>query len=665
MAKTKQKDNFQEVIPQNKGSMPEFKTKRSGKSFFAIISHYIKRHPMIGVFLVILTLASSITSVLSPKIIENIMTVLTAPTGLNKDWPGLENGWENANISSIQEALNSIHNARNTLLVTVKGEPGSYFFTTGLFGLDLRWQDWIYVQLGLFGSLAIFTFASNFLAGIMGKNIEIELRNKALEKLVKQDMSYYSDKKIGEILTKIVSDTQIIGDQAQQVPVTMMSAAFTFFGALIMMFTINVYLTVVVIVTMAIIVTSIFSTFGVVKKAALKTRDSITNINGDVTDRIATVRLIKASGTENYETERFKEIHKDYFKKSSSLIKLQSTVITVLVAGVSSIQMIIVIAAAIKWHNEPGTLSIVLTAFISSVGTMVGPIMQVARLQAGLIMASTSAVRIEEILGAKSRIDPHYDPSEGIHIENIDKDIIFKDVEFRYPEKPEKVIIPKFSFTFEHGKSYAFVGETGAGKSTIAKLLLRFYDPYKGNVLINEKYDLKEVNLASYLDKVGYVEQEPQILFGDVLDNIKYGRFDATDEEAIEAAKLAELHDLVMTWPEGYKTILGERGFMLSGGQKQRLVIARMFLKDPQLLILDEATSALDNIVEKEIQAKLDSLMKGRTTVTIAHRLSTIKNVDQIIVLAPEKGIAQVGTFSELKNKDGHFKKLYDAGLMG
>ncbi|AGR40975.1 ABC transporter ATP-binding protein [Spiroplasma taiwanense] len=659
MKKNSEINNLNETINTEKNlknnQEPNFNSKKNkGKTFNGIIFDYLKKHPFLAFFLVFFTLASSFTTILGPKIIENMMSLLMAPGSLPQ---------EGATEETIKQWLAELNKTGNIFLYVdfLEGKP---VFSSSFLGLHLTWQEWIYVQISLFGALAIFTFSSNYLAGLMGKNIEISLRNRALEKLVKQDMSYYSDKKIGEILTKIVSDTQIIGDQAQQVPVTLMSATFTFFGALIMMTTINTNLTLVVVVTMSIIIAIMFLTFGVVKKLLFRTRDSITSINGDVTDRIGTVRLIKASGTESYETKRFKEIHEDYYKKSSSLIKLQSTVITVMVAGVSSIQMVIVIAAALLYNDEPHQLSIVLSSFISSVGTMVGPLMQVARVTAGLAQASTSSTRIDQILVSVPRIDPHYNDNEGIYIDSIDGDIKLEDIEFRYPEKPSKVILPKFSFTFEKGKSYAFVGETGAGKSTIAKLLLRFYDPYEGKVLINGNIDLKDIHLSSYLDKVGYVEQEPQILFGTVIDNIKYGRFDATDEEAQEAAKKAELHDLVMTWPDGYDTILGERGFMLSGGQKQRLVIARMFLKDPQLLILDEATSALDNIVEKEIQVKLDALMGGRTTVTIAHRLSTIKNVDQIIVLARDKGIAQIGTFDDLKSKPGHFKKLYDAGLI-
>ncbi|ARU91388.1 ABC transporter ATP-binding protein [Spiroplasma clarkii] len=272
--------------------------------------------------------------------------------------------------------------------------------------------------------------------------------------------------------------------------------------------------------------------------------------------------------------------------------------------------------------------------------------------------------RLYQIIDSEPRFDAHYYNDAAKIVTSLDQDIILKDIVFKYPEDPSKTVLPAFNFTFKKGKSYAFVGETGSGKSTISKLLLRFYDPTEGQILINGDTNLKDVKLKSYLDLVGYVEQEPQIIFGTVKDNIKYTTPWKTDEEIIAAAKKVNLHDLIMSWPHQYDTILGERGFMLSGGQKQRLVIARMFLKDPQVLILDEATSALDNIVEKEVQAELEKLMVGRTSVSIAHRLSTIKNCDQIIVLAPGQGVVQVGAFDELRNQPGHFKNLYEAGLM-
>ncbi|AHI53688.1 ABC transporter ATP-binding protein/permease [Spiroplasma sabaudiense Ar-1343] len=647
--------NQHEAIISSNQAAEELITKKNKKSFFSLLSDYFKRYWIITILIFVVTLLSSIATVLGPKITERLMGTLMAGQ--------LESAFKSPiNGDTISDFNDFVKNTYSFIGAKIVNDKVVYFSV--LFGMQLTWTGWIYVQLVLFGFIAIFTFISNFLAGLMGKRIEISLRNKALEKLVKQDMSYYSDKKIGEILTKIVSDTQIIGEQAQQVPVTMLSAIFTFFGSLIVMSTINSYLTIVVVITMLIILATIFVSFAIVKKMMFKVRSSITRINGDVTDRINTVRLIKASGTEEYETQRFKDVHEDYYSKSKKLVNMQAIMITIMIAGISSIQVIIVIAAAIKYNNNIATLSVVLTSFISGVGTMIGPLMQMVRVAVGIASASTSSQRIYAIIKSESIMDPHYDPNEGIHIEHIDGDIIFKDVEFAYPEKPEQLILPKFNITFEKGKSYAFVGETGVGKSTISKLLLRFYDPSNGEVLINGNINLKDVQLSSYLDKVGYVEQEPQILFGDVMDNIRYGRFNASDEQVIEAAKKAELHDLVQTWPDGYKTILGERGFMLSGGQKQRLVIARMFLKDPELLILDEATSALDNIVEKEIQGNLEALMKGRTTISIAHRLSTIKNSDKIIVLAKGIGAAQSGTFDELKNKPGHFQQLYKAGLM-
>jgi len=315
------------------------------------------------------------------------------------------------------------------------------------------------------------------------------------------------------------------------------------------------------------------------------------------------------------------------------------------------------------YQNEPLKLITILPAFLSGVSLMAFPIIRISILVSGLAQGSSSSARLNTLLNMKTKIDV-LEKEDKTYIRKLKGDIKFENVVFAYPEKPENIILPKTKFTFEEGKSYAFVGKTGVGKSTISKLLLRFYDPQNGKVTINNGLDLKKVYLPSYLKHVGYVEQDPVILYGSIKDNIKYAFNEASDRQVINAAKKAKLHNIIMTWPEKYDSIIGERGVLLSGGQKQRLVLARMFLKNPSLLILDEATSSLDNIVEAEINNELKSLSKGRTTIIIAHRLSTIKDVDTIVVLKGDDGIVETGTFKELISKDGYFQKLYKAGLM-
>ncbi|AKU79362.1 ABC transporter ATP-binding protein [Spiroplasma turonicum] len=533
----------------------------------------------------------------------------------------------------------------------------------------MSWINLVYISIADVVLYCITSFYYDYVSYIMGRKIEISLRNRCLENLVRQDISYYSDKKIGEILTKVVSDTQTVGDQAVQVPLQIGLSIFEITASSILMFVftwkLGLLTLIIFIVCMVLMALCFFAT----RKKVLRVREVITSINGDVTDRVATVRLIKSAGTENYETKRFIEVHKDYYKKSKAVGLNQALMLTTMWGGVFILKFFSIIGAMLLyglWSTPQEGLTFFKYTFASfqlAEAMMLSPLFQIMNALFGLVYASVASERVNDTINAKSIMNHHY--FDGEIVDHIKGSIVFNDVEFAYPEKPTKIILPKFSFKFEESKSYAFVGETGSGKSTIAKLLLRFYDPTSGSIIINENLNLKDVNLSSYLKNVGYVEQDPQILYGDVFENVMYGTFGASKAEIISACKKAELHDLVMSWPDKYETILGERGFMLSGGQKQRLVIARMFLKNPQLLILDEATSALDNIVEKEIQMKLDSLMKGRTTVTIAHRLSTIKNADEIIVLgANGKGIVQRGTFEELKNKEGHFQKLYNAGLI-
>jgi ATP-binding cassette subfamily B protein len=272
-----------------------------------------------------------------------------------------------------------------------------------------------------------------------------------------------------------------------------------------------------------------------------------------VTDRISTVRLVKATGTENYETERFKNLHKDYYAEATKLAKVQALMVTILFSGISFIQFISIGVAMLKYGNADALSSGAAVTFFMGTfasftlaqGIMVGPLFQVVMSAVGIAQASVASQRIDSTIKSTSILNPHY--FDGAKVDSIDGDIEFKGVSFAYPEKPTKTILPKFDFTFKKGRSYAFVGETGSGKSTISRLLLRFYDPTEGEIIVNGKDNLKDINLSSYLYNIGYVEQDPQILFGDVYENVRYGRFNATNEEIIEACKKAELHDLIMT----------------------------------------------------------------------------------------------------------------------
>ncbi|EOA07459.1 ABC transporter, permease and ATP-binding component [Mycoplasma yeatsii 13926] len=545
---------------------------------------------------------------------------------------------------------------------SIMHEKNKAFTSSDWWGLS--WQVVLAIWIVVLILTGVFTYVSNFFGAELGKKIEIDLRHEVSKKLISADMSYYFDKKTGEILTKVVTDTQLIGMQAAIFPNIILVAFFSLIFTIVALFaTTTLYVGLVLIGLYLGLGLMFVLSFIPMRKLIFNLRKIISNINGDVTDRINTIKLIKGSGTEEYEKQRFVDVHKKYYQKYKQISYSQASMMSVLFFGINTIQVAMIVIASFIYRNDLNQLKLLIGPMIMCAGMMIGPVMMFLRAIGGLLQASSSARRIDGITSIKNEINNHSLDKQGIVIDEIKGNIIFKDVNFAYPTKPDNVILPNFNLVLEQGKSYAFVGQTGAGKSTISKLLLRFYDPSSGEILINDNINIKDLYLPSYLANVGYVEQEPALLLGTILDNIKYVKPDATDDEVFEACKKAELHDLIMSWPDKYDTVIGERGFILSGGQKQRLVIARMFLKDPKILILDEATSALDNVVEKEIQSKLEELMKNRTSITIAHRLSTIKNVDQIIILEPKKGIVQTGTFKELIKQEGQFKKLYDAGF--
>lgn len=572
-----------------------------------------------------------------------------------KEYPGLFTIFV---LTAIVDALlfSGMSFVITNIIKNINGTGGNH-----LFGLKMTFSSWMIMGGSMVFAYMIAEFLLNYLSGVWTRKIEIYLRIRCLDNLVDVDLSFYSKNQIGNIMTKIVGDSQGVADGLNESSVNLIYSVIMFTTVNVVMFSIDPTIAGICLGIFGLLFIISWIIFFAYQRALITSIDFKQKMDTNNTDKLMNIRLIKSSGTELEEIDNVREANKKYDKKINKTVWIRICLLIFsnffgwILPGLATIMVVF-----IYQDQSPQFISSMAIAFISALSLLSAAVFLLPMILRALSATINCNTRLNFIYSQESIIKYLSEPTKVDEIEEI----TFKDVEFIYPESPGKTILPKTNLVFEKGKSYAFVGETGSGKSTIAKLLLRFYDPSSGSVEVNG-INIKELDMPHYLQHVGYVEQEPQILYGTVMDNIRYGSFDATDEEVLAAAKKAQIHNFVITLAEKYDTILGERGFMLSGGQKQRLVIARMFLKNPQLLILDEATSALDNIVEKEVQAQLDKLVVGRTTVVIAHRLSTIKNCDQIIVLGKNaQGIIQTGTFDELKAQPGHFNKLYNAGLM-
>ncbi len=363
--------------------------------------------------------------------------------------------------------------------------------------------SYVIIIISLYLASGVFNFFQSFLGGIVAKKIEIDIRNKVLNNLVDLDMQFYTNKKTGEILTKVIADTATIGDQAQQIPISFLSAIFTFVGAIVILLTISIKLTIVALIAALTILVTLLVMFGIFKKITYKVRKVLTNINGDVTDRISVIRLIKSSGIETYEKERFVDIHKIYYKTSLKQVTLSSVIVSFMIMGISSLNIIILLAGIIMMHNQTlvadnSEAIPIIISFVLGINILIFPIMTLVRTFNNLANASTSSIRINELLNEKPQINRNL---EQPIMKTVTGNIIFDNVSFYYPNS-DQLILNKFNYHFEQGKSYAFVGETGVGKSTISKLLLRFYDPSMGTIYINADQDLKKINLTSYLQHV-------------------------------------------------------------------------------------------------------------------------------------------------------------------
>jgi ATP-binding cassette subfamily B protein len=504
---------------------------------------------------------------------------------------------------------------------------------------------------------AVLAYIVTYYGHKMGVNIRYDMRNKLFRHLQKLSLSYFDNAKTGTIMSRVMGDLEILSELAHHGPEDLFIIIVTFIGSFILMLNLNVNLTLVVFTILPFYIYFVIKENKKMKCAFKDYRVISAEVNSHLEDSIAGIRVVKAFGNEKNSSKNFDRYNKSV---TTSLMKAFEpisilTSATGLYAG--GIQIIILVLGGMMVMKGEMTVGI-LIAFLLFVNRFLDP---VKRLISFLEMYQQGTVGYERYCEVMA-IDPDIKDSEGAeNLEDIYGNLEFKSVDFSYNDGER--ILQNFNLKIKAGEKIALVGPSGAGKSTICSLLPRFYDVSGGEITI-DGIDVKGITQNSLRKNIGIVQQDVYLFHGSIRDNIGLGKIGATQSEIEGAAKMANALEFINELPEGLDTLVGERGVKLSGGQKQRISIARIFLKNPKILILDEATSALDNQTEKYIQESLAKLSHGRTTLTIAHRLTTIKNSDKIIYLDKD-GIQEEGTHEELIGKKGKYEKLYNSEFHG
>ena len=487
---------------------------------------------------------------------------------------------------------------------------------------------------------------------VIGVKMQADMRNDLFKKLEKLPYTYYDNHETGKIMSRMTNDLMDVSELAHHGPENIFICGIMVIGSFIYLCTINLWLTLIIFACVPILVFVSLKLRKRMNEAFMESRKSIASINASLESSISGIRVTKAFTNSEKEEEKFEKSNQEFVKarkksyKAMGLFHSSTSFVTdvfniiVLIAG----GIFLIIPEFDLNAADYATFVLSINLFISPVNTLIGFIEQ---LQNGI----TGFKRFMEVMEEEEEFE-----SENASELNVTNGhIVMKNINFKYNDS--KDVLTDVNLDIKAGKKLALVGPSGGGKTTICHLIPNFYKLEEGEIYIDNQ-NIKDVTLESLRKNIGIVQQDVFLFNGSMKENILYGRLDASDEEIIEAAKRANIHDYIMTLPDGYDTQIGERGVKLSGGQKQRLSIARVFLKNPAILILDEATSALDNTTEILIQSALDELCKGRTTLVVAHRLSTIKNADEIVVIANGK-IKEQGSHEELVKAKGIYEKLY------
>ena len=488
---------------------------------------------------------------------------------------------------------------------------------------------------------------------MMGAYMERDMRQQLFDHYERLSFSYYDQNNSGQMMSKLVSDLFDISEFAHHGPENLFISLIKIIGSFVFLFLINWKLAIPLLVIVAIM---LFFSYGQNKKMQatfMDNRRKIGNLNSSLQDTLAGIRVVQSFANEDIEREKFKKSNQGFLSSKNANYRCMGSFTggNLFFQGMMYL-MTLVFGGWLIAHGQMESADLAMYALY--IGIFISPIQILVELTEMMQKGLSGFRRFLDVVETEPEI---VDAEDAEPLENIKGHVRYEHVSFHYNDD-DSLVLDDVSFDIQAGKSIALVGASGSGKTTICSLLPRFYDVSEGRITIDGK-DVRKLTLQSLREQIGLVQQDVYLFCGSIRENIAYGRPDASMEEIIEAAKKANIHEFIMELPDGYETFVGERGTRLSGGQKQRISIARVFLKNPPILILDEATSALDNESERFIQQSLEELAKDRTTITIAHRLSTIRNADEILVVA-ENGIVECGTHDELLEKCGIYAHYYE-----